>query len=107
MECSGVRIDVQDGTNDAMSGAQGAPSDVKTGEREQPPPLPLLQLPAQPSNSAASGSRRNADPHGKGYKFRQGVGLHFLHHPVAVGLDGALSTAQLAACLLMSPRMTR
>jgi len=30
-----------------------------------------------------SGSRRNADPLGKGHKFRQGPYLHFLHHPVA------------------------
>jgi hypothetical protein len=39
------------------------------------------------------GSRRNADPLGKGHKFRQGPNLHFLHHPVAMGLDGTLGTA--------------
>ena len=40
-----------------------------------------------------SGSRRNADPLGKGYKFRQGPNLHLLHHPVAMGLDGTFGTA--------------
>jgi hypothetical protein len=38
------------------------------------------------------GSRRNADPLDKGHKFRQGPYLHFLHQPVAMGLDGTLST---------------
>src|SRR4029077_19932225 len=42
-----------------------------------------------------SGSRhKNPSPLGKGYKFRQGLDLHFLHHPVAMGLDGALSRAR-------------
>ena len=49
-----------------------------------------------------SGSRRtNADPLGKGYKFRQGLDLHFLHHPVAMGLDGTFGPAQLAGDLLV------
>jgi hypothetical protein len=40
-----------------------------------------------------SGSRHNADPLGKRYKFRQGPNLHLLHHPVAMGLDGTFRTA--------------
>lgn len=40
-----------------------------------------------------SGSRQNTDPLGGGYKFRQGPNLHFLHHPVAMRLDGAFGTA--------------
>jgi hypothetical protein len=42
-----------------------------------------------------SGSRhKNADPLGKGHEFRQGPNLHFRHHPLAMGLDGALGTTQ-------------
>ena len=48
-----------------------------------------------------SGSRRNADAFGKGHKFRQGPNLHFLHHPVAMGLDGTFGTAQRAGDLLV------
>ena len=44
-------------------------------------------------SSCLSGSRHNADPLGEGYKLRQGPNLHFLHHPVAMGLDGTLGTA--------------
>jgi hypothetical protein len=40
-----------------------------------------------------SGSRRNTDPLGKGHEFRQGPNLHFLHHPVAMDLDGTFGTA--------------
>ena len=40
-----------------------------------------------------SGRRRNADPLGKGHKLRQGPDLHFLHHPVTMGLNGTLGTA--------------
>jgi hypothetical protein len=37
--------------------------------------------------------RDNADPFGKGDKFRQGLDLHFLHHPMAMGLDRPLGPA--------------
>jgi hypothetical protein len=37
--------------------------------------------------------RKNADAFGKGNEFSQGLDLHFLHHPVAMGLDGALGPA--------------
>jgi hypothetical protein len=40
-----------------------------------------------------SDSRRNAEPLGKGHKFRQGPNLHFLHHHVTIGLDGTFGTA--------------
>jgi hypothetical protein len=40
-----------------------------------------------------SGSRRNADPLGTGHEFRQGPYLHFLHHTVAMGLDGTFGAA--------------
>lgn len=46
---------------------------------------------------------KNADPLGKGDKFRQGSGLHFLHHPLAVGLDRALGCAQRVADLFVGP----
>ena len=39
-------------------------------------------------------SRRNANPFGNRYQFRQGPNLHFRHHPLAMGLDGALGTTQ-------------
>jgi hypothetical protein len=48
-----------------------------------------------------SGSRRNADTLSEGYKFRQGPNLHFLHHPMAMGLDGAFGTAQRVGDLLV------
>jgi hypothetical protein len=48
------------------------------------------------------GSRRkNADPLGEGHKFRQGLDLHFLHHPVAMGLNGTFGPAQRAGDLLV------
>jgi hypothetical protein len=56
---------VQDDMSDVMSGAQGAPSDVKIDARERRPTLLLVQLQAQLSNSTASGSRPNADPLGR------------------------------------------
>jgi hypothetical protein len=46
-------------------------------------------------------SRHNADPLGKGHKFRQGPNLHFLHHPVAMGFDGTLGTTQRAGDVLV------
>ena len=48
-----------------------------------------------------SGSRRNADPLGEGHKLRQGPNLHFLHHPVAMRLDGTFGTAERAGDLLV------
>jgi hypothetical protein len=36
-----------------------------------------------------------------GYKFRQGSDLHFLHHPVAMGLDGTFSPADRVGNLLV------
>ena len=48
-----------------------------------------------------SGSRRNADPLGQGYKFRQRLDLHFFHHPVTMGLDGTFGTAQFAGDLFV------
>jgi hypothetical protein len=98
---SGVRIGVQDGRSDVTSGAQGAQNDVSSGAQVQ------LQLPAQLSNSTARrsgcpfGSRQNADALGEGYKFRQGLDLHFLHHPVAMGLDGAFGPADCVGNLLV------
>jgi len=47
-------------------------------------------------------ARHNADPLGKGDKFRQGLDLHFLHHPVAMGLDRARRAAQRAGHLLVA-----
>jgi len=44
---------------------------------------------------------QNAHPLGKGDKFRQGLDLHFLHHPLAMGLDGAFGCAQSAGDLLV------
>jgi hypothetical protein len=38
--------------------------------------------------------RKNADAFGKGNEFSQRPNLHFLHHPVAMGLDRALGRAQ-------------
>ena len=38
---------------------------------------------------------------GKGDKFRQGSDLHFLHHPLAMGLDRALGRAQRVGDLLV------
>ena len=49
-----------------------------------------------------SGSHKNAEPLAKGYKFRQGLDLHLLHHPVAMGLDGTLGTTQRAGDLLVA-----
>jgi hypothetical protein len=48
-----------------------------------------------------SGSRPNADPFGQRDQFRYGLDLHFLHHPVAVGLDGALGCAQRTGYMLI------
>ena len=49
-----------------------------------------------------SGCRhKNADPLGKGHEFRQGPNLHFRHHPLAMGLDGALGTTQRAGDVLV------
>ena len=50
------------------------------------------------------GSRRNAQPLGKGYKFRQGSELHVIHHPAAMGLDGALGTTACAGLAKEIPR---
>ena len=38
-------------------------------------------------------SLNNPNPRGKGDKFRQGLDLHFLHHPLAMSLDRALGPA--------------
>ena len=51
--------------------------------------------------SGLSGSRYDADAFGKRYKFRQGLSLHLLHHPVAMGLDSTCSTTQRAGDLLV------
>ena len=48
-----------------------------------------------------SGSRRNAGPLGKRYKFRQRPNLHLLHHPMAMGLDGPFGAAERAGDLLV------
>ena len=48
-----------------------------------------------------SGSRRNADALSKGHKFRQGPSVHFLHHPVPMGLNGTLGTTQRAGDVLV------
>jgi hypothetical protein len=49
-----------------------------------------------------SGSRhKGTDALSKRYKFRQTPNLHFLHHPVAMGLDGAFGTAYCAGGLLV------
>ena len=49
-----------------------------------------------------SGSRhKGTDALSKRYKFRQTPNLHFLHHPVAMGLDGAFGTAYRAGGLLV------
>ncbi len=48
-----------------------------------------------------SGRRRDADPFGKRYKFRQGPNLHLLHDPVAMGLDGTFGTTYRAGDLLV------
>ena len=49
-----------------------------------------------------SGSHKNAEPLAKGYKFRQGLDLHLLHHPLAMGLDSTLGTTQRASDLLVA-----
>jgi hypothetical protein len=36
---------------------------------------------------------KNADPLGQRHKFHQGLDLHFLHHTVAMCLDGTLGAA--------------
>jgi hypothetical protein len=51
--------------------------------------------------SAVGCAAQDADPLGKGDKFRQRLDLHFLHHPLAVGLDRALGCAQRVADLLV------
>ncbi len=51
--------------------------------------------------SVARRTAQDADPLGKGDQFRYGSDLHFLHHPVAVGLNGALGRAQRVADLLV------
>ena len=51
--------------------------------------------------AALSRRLKSADPLGKRYKFRQGLGLHFLHHSVAVGLDGAFGRSQRVGDLLV------
>ena len=48
-----------------------------------------------------SGTRRNANPLGNGYKLRQGLDLHLLHHIVAVGFDGAFGAANRPSDLLV------
>ena len=48
-----------------------------------------------------SGSRRNADPLCEGHKLWQGPNLHFIHHPVTMGLDGTFGTAQFAGDLFV------
>ena len=48
-----------------------------------------------------SGSGRNTGPRGNRDKFRQRRNLHFLHHAVAVGLDGTLGAAQRAGGVLV------
>jgi hypothetical protein len=42
---------------------------------------------------SVTGRAQDADPLGKRDKFGQGSDLHFLHHPVAVGFNGALGPA--------------
>ena len=44
---------------------------------------------------------KNAGPLGKRHKFRQGPNLHFLHDPVAMGLDGTLGATQRASDLFV------
>jgi hypothetical protein len=39
-------------------------------------------------------ARHDTNPLGEGHKFRQGLDLHFLHHPVAMGLDRPFSPRQ-------------
>src|SRR5258707_14969202 len=48
-----------------------------------------------------SGCRRNAEAFGKGHKFRQRLDLHFLHNPVAMGLDGAFGRTDCAGNVLV------
>ena len=51
--------------------------------------------------SGARHSDQNANPLAKRDKFRQGSDLHFLHHPVAMGLDRAFGRAQRVGDLLV------
>jgi hypothetical protein len=45
--------------------------------------------------SASGHITQNADPFGEGNKFRQGLDLDLLHHPMAMSLNGTLGHAEL------------
>jgi hypothetical protein len=51
--------------------------------------------------SAAGRAVQDAYSLSKGNKFSQRSDLHFLHHPVAMGLDGTFGTAARAGNLLV------
>ncbi len=52
---------------------------------------------------AARRAVQNANPFSKGDKFWQGLDLHFLHHPMAVGLDRARRGSEFIRDLLVDP----
>jgi hypothetical protein len=51
--------------------------------------------------SVTGRTAQNADPLGEGGKFGQGLNLHFLDHPLAVGFDCAFGRAQRARDLFV------
>lgn len=52
--------------------------------------------------SVAGRAVQDANSLSTGYKFCQGLDLHFLHHPVPVSLDGAFGATQRVCDLLVS-----
>ena len=46
---------------------------------------------------------QETDPLGRGDKYWQGLDLHFLHHPLAVGLDRPLRGSEFIRDLLVHP----
>ena len=51
--------------------------------------------------SAAGRAAQDPSSFSKGNEFSQGLDLHFLHHPVAMGLNGTFGPAQRAGDLLV------